>query len=150
MPRAWWSTVAPCAVTLPTNSVTSTLTLQRQPGEIAVDTSSHTLWITNDNDASLTLLDPDGKNPVVLAAGNGPAGVAIDAALPAAHVANALDKTISAHDTVTRKQTKIVTALGHFGAAAVVRSITTCASSPNGGPSRTATTARLSCQERST
>ena len=102
-----------------TNSVISTLTLQRQPGEIAVDTSSHTLWITNYNDASLTLLDPDGKNPVVLATGNGPAGVAIDASLHTAYVANALDKTISAYDTVTRKQTKTVTAYGHYGAAAV-------------------------------
>jgi DNA-binding beta-propeller fold protein YncE len=45
--------------------------------------------------------------------------VAIDAPLHTAYVANALDKTISAYDTVTRKQTKTVTAYGHYGAAAV-------------------------------
>lgn len=102
-----------------TNSLISTISLQRQPGEIAVDTSSHTLWITNYNDSSLTLLDRDGQNPLVLPTGNGPTGVAVDEPLHTAYVANALDKTISAFDTVTHKQTKKVSAYGHYGAATV-------------------------------
>jgi len=47
-----------------------------KPVEITIDFAGN-IWVSNDNEASLTRLDPDGLNPLTVAIGPGPRGISV-------------------------------------------------------------------------
>jgi len=86
-----------------TNTVASRVALDRQPGDIAFDSNSRTLWISNYNDGTVSVLDENGKSIGTIAVSQHPTGIAIDTSLHKAYVANGLDGAISVVDTGSHK-----------------------------------------------
>lgn len=106
-------------VDITSSSVISTVPLDRQPGEVAVDLSTHQVWITNYNDASVTILDREGKQIATVGVGPQPAGVAVDGQLHRAYVVSQADKTVAVIDTQTHKVVRTEQKSPAFGAATI-------------------------------
>ncbi len=72
--------------------------VERQPLDVAFEPVGKTLWVTNYNDASVTVFTTDGQHIGTVPVGRGPAGIAIDEVNRRAYVANTADRTVSVVD----------------------------------------------------
>src|SRR4051812_17493421 len=117
----------------PTHRATATVPVGKRPYQVAVDPSSHTVYVTNDDDGTITVIDastravtatvPAGQHPAgpipgtaapprpapaPAPAGQHPHGVALDPSSHTSYVTNYFDNTVSVIDTSTRAVTATV------------------------------------------
>lgn len=88
-------------VDLNTKQAVATWPVAQQPLGIAFDPVEQVLWVTNYNDASVTVLTPGGKHVTRLRVGQGPEAIAVDGSAGRAYVVNSLDNSLSIVDTGT-------------------------------------------------
>lgn len=84
-----------------TKRAVATWPVAQQPLGIAFDPVEQLVWVTNYNDASVTVLTPGGKHVTRLRVGQGPEAIAVDGSAGRAYVVNSLDNSLSIVDTGT-------------------------------------------------
>ena len=109
-------------VDLATETTLATWPVERQPLGIAFDPVENTLWVTNYNDASVTVLTPGGEHIDSFPVGGGPESIAIDEDRRTAYVVNSLDRSVSVVDLSTRSVHK-TQELGYSASGIAVDSV---------------------------
>lgn len=90
---------------LATNAQVAQWPVELRPTGIAFEPTSTTVWVSNYNDARVSVLDGDGALVETIPVGRGPSGVAIDPGLGRAYIANSLDRSITVIDVTSRDVT---------------------------------------------
>jgi YVTN family beta-propeller protein len=104
----------------PTRAVTATVTVGKQPHQVAVDPGTHTVYVTNVTDNTVTVIDASTRTvSATVPVGKHPGGVAVDPGTRTVYVANNADNTVSVIDASTRTVTATVPVGKHPGAVAV-------------------------------
>ncbi len=90
-------------------SVTATIEVGTTPGGVAVDPTTHTAYVTNINDDTVSVID-EATNTVTatIAVGGAPLAVAVDPAARTAYVTNGGNGTVSVIDEATNTVTAII------------------------------------------
>lgn len=109
-------------VDLATETTLATWPVERQPLGIAFDPVESTIWVTNYNDASVTVLTLDGEHIDSFPVGGGPESIAIDEVRHLAYVVNSLDRSVSVVDLSTRS-VRTTQELGYSASGIAVDSV---------------------------
>ena len=101
-------------------SVTATIEVGNTPGGVAVDPTTHTAYVTNINDDTVSVID-EATNTVTatIAVGAGPLAVAVDPTTHTAYVTNGGTGTVSVIDGATNTVTATFAVGSGPGAVAV-------------------------------
>ena len=93
----------------PTNRATATVPVGDRPYQVAVDPGSHTVYVTNDDDGTMSVIDASTRAvTATVPAGKHPHGVALDPDSHTVYVTNHDDHTLSVIDASTRTVTVTV------------------------------------------
>jgi YVTN family beta-propeller protein len=89
--------------------VTATVPAGKSPWGVAVDPGSHTAYVANTSDSTVSVLDTSTRTvTATVPAGKDPWGVAVDPGSHTVYVANGIDGTVSVIDASTRTVTATV------------------------------------------
>ncbi|MFZ0905602.1 MAG: YncE family protein, partial [Mycobacterium sp.] len=95
--------------TAPTYRVTATVPVGKDPFGVAVDPGTHTVYVTNGKDNTVSVIDASTRAvTVTVAVGKRPWGVAVDPGTHTVYDTNAGDGTMSVIDASTRTVTATV------------------------------------------
>jgi len=105
-----------CAAAVPASAagggytVTATIEVGTAPDGVAVDPTTHTAYVTNVGDDTLSVIDEDtGTVTATMGVGGGPLTVAVDPTTHIAYVTNGGNGTVSVIDGATGSVTSLIT-----------------------------------------
>ncbi|OBI02659.1 hypothetical protein A5715_09650 [Mycolicibacter heraklionensis] len=89
--------------------IATTINVGNNPDRVAIDPATHTAYITNLGDGTVSVIDTTTNTlTTTIPVGRGPAAVAIDPNTHTAYITNNLDDTVSVIDTTTNTLTTTI------------------------------------------